>query len=318
MALDQSFLCELADVPSVATACGPVLNTIRRTLQRKCHMHVVADSHALVTFRGVLPRELRLLLVCHVDEIGGVVLGQAGDGTYHTRWWGAPPEVFAGEPLQAWDYLAAEAFTSNVQGVTVDEAEEVSLRLAGDEIRSYRTAWTFARSSEIADGWITGKALDPRAALFAVLSAFWELRDPSIGVLLVMAEECCMDQARKAVQFLMSEGVMLRGIVNVDVPDVRNLEAGSLETPYLRLWEGRRMVDPSFALDVAQRLKAAGIWCPITASRTGSQTSLFQPLAPCLSVALPGDNVHTAHTRVNLTAIDRTVRLLCAICQAVF
>lgn len=312
MALDFHFLATLSETPSVATACGPVLNLVRRWLDRRCHFHFAADSHALITFRGVMPRDLRTLFVSHVDEIGGVVLKPAEDGWYETRHWGCTAEDFVLARLQAFDYLAGDAAEAYpIEAVVREEPNGHSRVLVrGERVRPYRTAWTFFQRAEFDGDLVEGKALDPRGAVLAVLSAFREMGDPSVGVLLVMAEECAMEVAEKAVVFLQRECPNLKLIVNADVPDLRNLYDAQLDLPAIRIFEGRSMIDPSFGIDVAERLEKAGVPFHLTASLSGSQTPLFAPLAPCVSVAIPGAYVHTDHTRMSLTGMERTVRLL--------
>jgi putative aminopeptidase FrvX len=250
-----------------------------------------------------------------MDEIGGVVLGPAKEGGFKTRSWGCPPERFAASPLQAMDYLVedgCEAFSVDAD-LAVEETG-LGVVLTGEGIRPFRTAWTFRGDATVAGDWVEGKALDPRATLFSVLSAFVELADPKVAVLMVMAEECAMDMARKAVTMLQREAERLRLIVNADVPDVANLLDGSPDRPAIRIYEGRALIDPTCGIRMADLLSDCTFH--LTASRTGSQTALFSPLAPTISVALPGEGVHTARTRMSLTGIRRCVDLLCGIVTA--
>jgi len=315
MVLDRDFLLALSNVPSVATACGPTVTLVRQWLGHRGVVVTCPDSHALVLRPGSSLGDVEVVLVAHMDEIGGVVLGPAEDGGFKTRSWGCPPERFAASPLQAMDYLAedgSEAFTVEA-GLAVEETG-LGVVLKGEGIRPFRTAWTFSGNASVEGDRVEGKALDPRATLLAVLSAFVEMADPKVGVLMVMAEECAMDMARKAVTVLQREARHLRLIVNADVPDVANLLDGSPDMPAIRIYEGRAMIDPTCGMRMADILSDCTFH--LTASRTGSQTALFSPLAPTISVALPGEGVHTAHTRMSLTGIRRCVDLLCGIVSA--
>ena len=72
----------------------------------------------------------------------------------------------------------------------------------GEGIRPYRTVWTFKEETTFTDDVIEGKALDPRVTLYSVVEAVRALDSPHVGAMLVMAEECAMDVARKGVAFL--------------------------------------------------------------------------------------------------------------------
>lgn len=313
--LDMEFLKALSDAPGVATACGPVVAVIRHWLGGAFDARLCPDSHLLVTKPGTDVSGLRRLMITHMDEIGGCALGDRTDGWLDTRHWGCGPERYAGASLQAIDYLAdsaAEAFAIEAV-LAAAGTEEPYLIVRGDRIRPYRTVWTFNERARISGDWVEGKALDPRATVFAVLTALRRLDDPAVGALLVMAEECAMDMARKAVTLLHREAHALELIVNADVPAAGNLREADLQTPAIRIMEGRGMVDPWFGIRTADRLNASGVAFHLTASRTGSQTPLFSPLAPTISVALPGEGVHTARARMSLTGIERCADLLCAL-----
>ena len=118
------------------------------------------------------------------------------------RIWGNTPDVFDNAKLQAFDWLAedgAEAYP--VASRIADVDGEARLIVAGEKIRPYRTAFTFAQETTFSGDVIAGKALDPRVTAYAVAQAVLELNDPRIAALFVMAEECAMDVARKAVTF---------------------------------------------------------------------------------------------------------------------
>jgi putative aminopeptidase FrvX len=315
--LDWQFLQRLSDTPSVATACRPIVTEVRRWLGPRAHTELCPDSYLLVTPPAARLGDIRVLFVAHMDEIGGIALGPYGGGAYHTRHWGCNQERYAGAALQAMDYLAEDvAGAFPIEAALVGDEEEPSLIVRGGGIRPYRTAWTFRETARVDGDVIEGKALDPRATLFAVLTAMLEADDPAVGVLLVMAEECAMDMARKAVALLQREAHSLKLIINADVPDRANLWDADLEAPAIRIVEGRNLVDPEIGIRMAERMVQDGVVCHLTAARSGSQTPLFSPLAPTVSVALPGDGIHTARSRMRLKGIERCVHLLCALARA--
>lgn len=306
--MDPSLLIALSEAPGIATACGPILRLIREELGNRSVVRFQPDSHAMVTLPDARLEELQVLLIAHLDEIGGVTLGGLPDGRFRTLSWGCEASQFCGTALQAMDYLAErdeEAFP-----VEAELLPGETLALRGASLRPFRTVWTFAERASVKGDMVEGKALDPRATVFAVLRAFQAIRDRRVGALFVLAEECAMDLARKAVAMLARRATSLRLIVNADVPDLINLEDGRLDTPAIRIFEGRSMVDPWHGIVLAERLSARGVRFHLTRSRTGSQTALFRPLAPAVSVALPAEGTHTRRARMSLTGIARCIELL--------
>lgn len=312
--MDWGFLQRLSDAPSVATACEPVMALASDWLGDDFVRTNGEDSFALFTLGLARPSELRYIMVAHVDEIGGFVLSEDRSGWHHARCWGCSPLLFAGNELQVMDYLASSADAAfPIEGGLDMVGGELRLRVRGGSMRPYRTVFTFNTTSAIADGHIEGKALDPRATAFATLSALRALRHPAVGALLVMAEECYMDAARKAVVFLQRNAPNLRLIANADVPSVLSLDGAMLDVPAIRPFEGRNLIDPGFGIRMSERLAADGIPHHLTGARSGSQTALFAPLAPTVSVALPGERIHTECARMSLVGIERCADLLAAL-----
>jgi putative aminopeptidase FrvX len=312
--LDPGFLKRLADAPGVGTACGPVIRLLDEWFGPAFERTLVPDGFCLYQRKGPGTHRLQSLLVAHLDEVGGCVLGALPPdegGGYATRLWGNQAEAFLGTPLQAMDWLAEdadEAYAVEAEPRGTDDPP--ALALQGERIRPFRTVFTFREAARFDGETIEGKALDPRATVYCVAEAVQRADDPRIGALFVMAEECAMDQARKAVVFLSRRCPSLRQIVNADVPEMNNLEGGSLEIPAIRIFEGRGFVDPSYGIRVSEAMLAAGVEHHLTASRTGSQTALFAPLAPTLSVALPSRGIHSARYVMSLSGIARCADLL--------
>ena len=312
--IDKEFLKAWTEVPSVGTACLPAMNMLAERFGSGYDRTFVSDGFCLFQKAGAGPQALKVVFVAHVDEVGGCVYGSYGDLGYLTRVWGNTPELFAGFDLQAFDYLAttgAEAYP--VRAEIADVNGEDRMLLYGEGIRPYRTGWTFQQETTYDGDIIDGKALDPRVTAYAVLEAVMALNTPEVGALFVMAEECAMDVARKAVTFLQERSPNLQLIANADVPGIQNIGEGRLELPAIRIFEGRNFIDPMFGIRVAEVMEQQGVEFHLSAARSGSQTILFSPLAPTLSIALPSQGVHLPRVLMSLQGTERCTALLHAI-----
>ncbi len=309
--MDLKFLKVLTETPSVGTACQPVINAITRYLGEDYSSTLVPDGFCLFQKGRSRPSDLKVLFVSHMDEVGGCVYGARADGGFDTRAWGNVPEVFAEATLQAMDYLTADPDLSfRVHGEVKEVDDEKRLVLFGEGIRAYRTVWTFDEQTVIDGDTIEGKALDPRVTLFATINALRNVDSSEVGLLCVMAEECAMDVARKGVTYLQRHAPNLQFIANADVPSIANLGDGRLDLPAIRIFEGRNFIDPSFGITVADRLASEGVEFHLSAARSGSQTLLFTPLAPTLSIALPASTVHVPRYRMSIQGLQRCISLL--------
>lgn len=333
--IDLDFLKALTEVPSVGTACGPVLNLLTDRFGKEYARTLVPDGFCLFLKAGAKTEQLHTVFVAHVDEIGGCVYGPREEGGFQARYWGNRPGIFAHADLQGFDYLSENGdHTFPVQGeiVTVDQpvqvimpgnsarayeivqyAEEKRLVMHGSDIRPYRTVWTFRQETTFDGDMIDGKALDPRVTVYAVAEAVRATNDPGVAALFVMAEECAMDVAQKAVVYLQRHAPELRLIVNADVPSLENIGEGNLEMPAIRIFEGRNFIDPSFGIRAADKLESRKVEFHLSAARSGSQTLLFTPLAPTLSIALPSKGVHLPRVKMSLRGTERCISLLKAI-----
>lgn len=314
MALDKEFLGRLMEAPAVGTACGPVLSLLSERFGASYVQTLVPDGFCLFQKQGGTPEELEVVFIAHMDEIGGCVYGPAEGGGFITRVWGNAPRLFAENALQAIDWLASRTDEAHpIQGRIEKYGDEESLLVEGDGIRPYRTVFTFQQPTLFEQEWVYGKAIDPRATLYAVVEAVRRLDSAHVGAMLVMAEECAMEVARKGAVFLQRHAPHLQLIVNADVPDIRNLVDGALDVPSLRYFEGRNFIDPSFGIRVAEQLERERTAFRVSGARSGSQTVLFTPLARTLSIALPMEGVHTPRGRAHLKGIERCEDLLCAV-----
>jgi hypothetical protein len=57
-------------------------------------------------------------------------------------------------------------------------------------------------------------------------------------------------------------------------------------------------------------MEKKGVAHHLSAARSGSQTLLFTPIAPTLSIALPSDGVHLPRVKMSLTGTERCIALL--------
>jgi putative aminopeptidase FrvX len=312
--INHDLLKRATETPSVGTACLPVLNVFAEQLGPGFTCTYVADGFCLFQKHGRDATQLKAVLVAHVDEIGGVTYGKSESGGFITRVWGAEPSLFESADLQAYDYLDDGSSSAYQVSARVEKiGDENRLIIFGDRIKPYRTVFTFKTATEFDGDYIIAKAVDPRVTAYCTIEALKRLDNADVGVVLVMAEECAMDVARKAVTYLARHSADLRLVVNADVPLVSNLGDGRLDTPAIRIFEGRNFIDPSFGIKIADRMTAAGVVSHLSAARSGSQTILFTPLAPTISVALPGEEIHTPKGRMSLTGISRCIDLLTAI-----
>lgn len=309
--MDRDFLKALTEAPSVGTACGPTVNLLKKRFGESFFCYFQEDSFCLFQKAGSSVSDLKVVLIAHLDEIGGCVYGKREEGGFNTRVWGNHPGIFSHAKLQAFDWLAQsgeEAFA--VDGRTIRENDEERLIVTGNGIRSFRTVLTFMEETTFEGDVVEGKALDPRATLYSVVEAVRAVNSPHVGALLVMAEECAMDVARKAAVYLQREAPNLKLIANADVPGMGNLFEAKFDTPAIRIFEGRNFIDPSFGIRMAETLESRGVEFHLSAARSGSQTVLFSPLAPTLSIALPSEGMHLPRVKMSLTGIDRCQRLL--------
>lgn len=314
--LDLDFLKTLTEVPSVGTACGPCVTLLTQRFGTDYTRTLVPDGFCLFQRAGASVADLKVIFVAHMDEIGGCIYGARAhkqSGGYAARFWGNTPDIFANARLQAFDYLAETDDTFAVRGEVVKVGDEERLVMHGDRIRPYRTVWTFQEETTYTEDVIEGKALDPRVTLYSVVEAVRALNSPHVGAMLVMAEECAMDVARKGVAFLQKHAPNVGLIVNADVPYINNIGDGRLDLPAIRVFEGRNFIDPSFGIRVVDILQAQRVELHLSAARSGSQTLLFTPLAPTLSIALPSDGVHLPRVKMSLRGTKRCTALLQAI-----
>src|SRR5260370_37882752 len=93
--IDISKLGEWCSLPSVGTACSIAASYLRSELSN-WKVEEITDGGLLATCPGATDKDVRLLLVTHVDEIGGTVGQEVSPGLHACKHWGAPPSVFAG------------------------------------------------------------------------------------------------------------------------------------------------------------------------------------------------------------------------------
>ena len=324
---NRIFLKAITEAPSVGTACNPMLKVLDAHFGEDYERYFASDAFCIYRRKDTWIEDIEAVFIAHLDEVGGNVLSEQtkGSGAFLTSVWGNLPTIYEGE-LQAFDYLAEtgeEAFP--VTGTVELVEEEPRLILRGKGIRPFRTVFTFRETTTFQGDIIEGKALDPRVTTAAVAEAVTLLNSSinpnphsgKVAAVFVMAEERCMDVAKKAVTYLQRHAPSLKLVVNADVPGIQNLTEGQLEMPAIRIFEGRNFIDPMFGIRMAEKLKAKRVKFHLTASRSGSQTLLFTPLAPTISVALPSEGVHLPRVKMSLLGYKRCIKLLVAIGEEV-
>jgi putative aminopeptidase FrvX len=307
MALNLDELKMLSEAPSVATACGPVGACLRRLLPDH-EFEEVLDGGLVARPRG--GELVRCLLVTHVDEIGGFVLfPEAGD--FDTRLIGNSAAAFADRPLQAFRYDATGAEPAvPCRGRATEEGR---LILQGEGLEPWMMLWTFQEPFRVEGDVISGKALDPRVTVYCAVEAARRLRRPDLALLFCYAEECGQTAAAKLVEHVRRQMPAVETIVNADVPGLNNIAGLELEDAAIRPLERGSPIDPVFSLRLYEQLRARGVEVKLGIAASGSQTSLFVPLARTVSVALPSRGVHQARVEMSLKGVERCARLLTAI-----
>lgn len=303
MSLDHQALAELCDLVSVATACGPAVEWTKARLP-DWESRLVEDGFLLSLAPTGSPEDVRVLLVSHVDEIGGYALGEYPEGGCRAATIGAPPEAYDGRSLQAMDW----------RDPTGASLRPLEARVVGDDLviqasdlRPYETVFTYSEPTRMEDDWIHGKGIDPRLTAYAVVEAARRLADPAVAVMLVFAEECSMHAAEKGAAYARRHLPGLRLVANCDVPGLANIEGWGLEQCGVRITERGRLMDPHAALSLHAELRAAGVDIALGASRTGSQTPLFIPQCRAVSLALPAEEAHVTPTRAYLPALETLI-----------
>jgi putative aminopeptidase FrvX len=297
----------LSELPSVATACGPVGAYLRRLLPDH-EFEEVLDGGLVARPRGASP--VRCLFVTHIDEIGGFVLYPEAGG-FDTRLIGNHAAAFADRPLQAFRYDATGAEpTIPCRGRATEEGR---LILEGDGLEPLMTLWTFQEPFRVEGDVISGKALDPRVTVYCAVEAARRLGRPDLALLFCYAEECAWTAAAKLVEHVRRQMPEVKTIVNADVPGLNNIAGIDLEDAAIRPFERGSLIDPVFSLRLYEQLRAREVEVKLGIAASGSQTSLFVPLARTVSVALPSRGVHQARVEMSLTGVERCVRLLTAV-----
>ncbi len=308
MRLDEKALLELCDLVSVATACGPAVGWVERRLSG-WQFDRVEDGCLLARAPGARDADVRVLYVAHVDEIGGMVLHERPDG-WATRTIGVAPARLAGCALVAMDYLdETGASLRPAEGLVVDD--ELVLRAEG--LSPLGAVFTYAERARIEDGWIHGKAIDPRLTAFAVVEAARQLASPAVAAMVVFAEECSMHAAKKGAHLVSRRLPNVELVANADVPGLANLTGCPLDRCALRVAEGGSLIDPHFGLRLHRALTERGLRIALAHARSGSQTPLFIPLAHAISLALPAAEAHVTPTHASLGALRDLIDVLLAL-----
>ncbi|HPZ10151.1 MAG TPA: hypothetical protein PL110_18815 [Candidatus Eremiobacteraeota bacterium] len=321
-------VCQFCDLVSVGTACGPAVKWVRERLS-DWPVYMVEDGFIMSFYTGnineyhkesekgvLVPslapeilKNIKILYVAHLDEIGGIVMLPESTG-FRTRIIGNIPQVFANRPLLAMDYLDKDGSTVRPCRGWINKDE---LFVEGENFEPLRTVFTFNEKTTVQDGWINGKALDPRLTAYAVIEAAYYMKRPDVAVMLVFAEECSIYAAKKGSCFAHDMFPSLSLVVNCDVPGLKNIEGGKLDQCIMRLYEGRTFIDPSFGIPIYDELIKHGCRLTMASTLTGSQTFLFIPQCHTISLGIAEEEAHAARTRASLSALEDLIEVLITI-----
>jgi putative aminopeptidase FrvX len=310
--LDIGGLAAFCAAPGVSTACAAPARLLKQALPGWSFTDV-PDGGFFARPPGAPPDALRLLLVTHIDEIGGIIAEPAGDGTWRTRIWGAPVERYTG-PLQRFP-IGEEGSAAACEGLIDSSGPTAELVVRGRDLRPWRDAFTFAQEARVEGETLYAKAIDPRATAWASLSAAQSVGSDAVGLAFCVGEECGMLAPQKLAHAAGRAFPALEYVVNADVPGAGNLEGAQVGEVALRWAEGSRQIDPAFTVGTWERLREQGVEIALAGARSGSQTACFLPYAQCLSVALPAHEIHTRCASIPIAAVERCVRALEAICS---
>lgn len=190
------------------------------------------------------------------------------------------------------------------------------LILHGQGLEPFKTFFTFRTRCEVTEDTICGKALDPRAAVYCLMKTAQRLARQDFGLLFCYAEETgSIISTQKGVHFVTGHLPSLQTIINVDCPDLRSVAGVQFEEVALRLIEAGNLIDPIYTLDIRDRLARRGLSVPLAIGASASETGLFAPLVPTLSVILPIIGIHLHRGDVNQAAVERCLELLRALAE---
>ncbi|MBN1412611.1 MAG: hypothetical protein JW969_17310 [Spirochaetales bacterium] len=313
---DMDFLKQITEVPSVGTACLPIIRIIENRLFKTHSSRIVEDGFCLFIGKGSSLSRIKILIVCHLDEIGGYVTAHMGGDKFGTEYWGNTADVFLNTRLAGFDYLSGDVKSVfPVSSIIENNGTRETLLITGKECRPFRTVWTFDEKTGIDSEWVEGKAIDPRATVYAAIQAACLLKEKTVGLLFVMAEECSVIPARKAAVFCQKHMKNLSVVINADVPDIGKMRGIETELPCIRLMEKGSFIDPFFGLSIADALTAKNLKFGLTYSMSASQTIHFSPVAKTVSIALPGYSTHRPRGRIRKQSIESCIELCAGIAE---
>lgn len=307
--IGEQELIKLTELPGVATACGIPASYIQTVLPR-CAFGTCEDGYLFATPEGTAPEAIRMVYVAHLDEVGGMVTTEVEQGLYDTKLFCSASSI-AHRQIALYRYDA-----TSEDGVLIGETEleEDRLLVRSDEIEPYLYFFTYREKTVLRGSTITGKALDPRAAVYCLMRVAEQTARTDLGFLFAFSEEVGAYGARKAASHFQQTLPNLEAVVNVDLPILGNAYDLALEEVAIRIIESDRVpIDPCTTLTVYEELRAKDVDVKLATARTGSQTALFAASWPSLSIAFPVRGGHTARGVVSMEAVEKCEALLMAL-----
>lgn len=331
--IDIEALAPLCAAVGVATACGPVVAWLRQRLAG-WQAHLEDDGFLFVQPPGARRDQVRVLYVCHLDEVGGLVGPPAEGGAHYAAPIGVGVRLLAASRLVAMDYLDATGETTRPCTASVRRGRGLraglwrrvgrihpslagrsgdALLLEGEALESLATVFTFAGSATLAGDTVVGKALDPRLAVYAVCEALLRDADPRVAGLFFLAEESSTCSARKAARFARESLPSLELLVSCDATEAGSVQPCRGDHPVLRICEKSDLMDPHLTLRTHRDLDRLGVAHDLVADAAASKTHWFSWTGPTLSLGIPCRGIHTPEARAAITAVTGMTDVLLAL-----
>lgn len=307
--ISEKDLIKITELPGVASVCGIPASYIQTVLPNY-DFQMCVDGYLFATPKGVSLDEIRLVHVAHLDEIGGMITEEVKKGVYETMLF-CSAESIAHRQIALYRY-DAKSEKDIIIGETEMDGDKLIVR--SEDISPYLYFFTYNEKTVIRGDSITGKALDPRAAVYCLMQVAEKIERKDIGFLFAFAEEIGAYGARKAASHFQHILPNLSAVINVDLPILGNVHGLELEDVGIRIIEsGRTPIDPCSTLAAYEKLQAKGYEVKLTTARTGSQTPIFSSSWLALSIAFPVRGGHTARGTISMKAVEKCEKLLLAL-----
>ena len=277
-----------------------------QTLLPNYDFQICVDGYLFATPKGTSSDGIKLVYVTHLDEIGGMITSEIQKGVYESKLF-CSAESIAHRQIVLYRYDATSE-DDIIIGETEMDGDKLMVR--SEDISPHLYFFTYNEKTVIRGDTVTGKALDPRTAVYCLMLVAEKIERKDIGFLFAFSEEVGAYGARKAASHFQRTLPNLNAVINVDLPILGNVYGLELEDVGIRIIESDRVpIDPCSTLAVYEKLQAKEVEVKLVTARTGSQTSIFASSWLALSIAFPVRGGHTARGTISMKAV-----VLCHIC----